>query len=146
MLATTQTQAKTLSKAFAPSTELTKPPLKASKKYLALVHTHSPKAKEIFGGTRSSDPQVGTKRRIDLDLYINREGLVSLWANVVNRLGHADLESALKRKRMAVSEVEVLGISVSTMSLLKLILMSVYSQNIRLHWLDCNSLLALSTS
>lgn len=68
----------------------------------------------MFGSTNSSNPQVGTKRRVELDLYVNRDGIVSLWANVVQRIRHAaDLENCLKRKKVALSEIEVLAVSVS---------------------------------
>lgn len=78
------------------------------------MHTCSPRAEELFGSTNSSGPQVGTKRRVELDLYVNRDGLVSLWANVVQRIRHAaDLENSLKRKKVGLSEIEVLAVSVS---------------------------------
>jgi hypothetical protein len=87
--------------------------MKSSKRYIALVHTYSPRAKELLGSTKSPGPQIGTKRRVELDLYVNRDG-VSLWANVVQRIRHAaDLENSLKRKKIALSEVEVLAVSVS---------------------------------
>lgn len=60
----------------------------------------------------ASGPQVGVRRRVDVDLYINRGGLVSLWADVVKRLRDAEIMNALERKKAALSEIEVLGVSV----------------------------------
>jgi hypothetical protein len=53
------------------------------------------------------------KRRIDLDLYINRGGLVSLWSDIAHQINPYDMTQALTRKKTTITDLEVLEVSVS---------------------------------
>jgi hypothetical protein len=57
--------------------------------------------------------QVGAKGSINVDLYINEDGLVSLWEETVKGLPQSDVQQKSKRRKSALTDVEVLGVSVS---------------------------------
>jgi hypothetical protein len=136
ILAPTTIQAKVLSKAYAHREIYNDKVGSAVKKYLALVHTKSLHAQQLpneddllafvsQGNGRAAGPlskvlremkgmlQVGAKGSINVDLYINEAGLVSLWEETVKGLPESDVQQKSKRRKSALTDVEVLGVSVS---------------------------------
>ncbi|CCA69513.1 hypothetical protein PIIN_03452 [Serendipita indica DSM 11827] len=116
VLATTAHEAKLLSQAFMHTELESKSPNLARKQYIALVHTL--RAKRLFGDTSNveravdiSEIKVGARQRLDVDLYINREGRVALWNSVLKRLKDSDVIKAQQRKRVAISDFEVLAVA-----------------------------------
>ncbi|PVG03248.1 pseudouridine synthase [Serendipita vermifera] len=131
VLATTSAQAKILSKAFSHSHLPESPSNSTVKQYLALVHTKSFQAQRIFGHSPQDiarkdpldephvdirkqyhvPPQVGVKRRINLSVYINSDGLISLWSDIEHEIAPSDMVQAQKRKKTMITDVEVLALS-----------------------------------
>jgi hypothetical protein len=137
ILATTATQAKILSKSYAHREALNDKVGPAVKRYLALVHTKSLHARQLRGecgslpftsqnnGTptitdihrktslqRNTTLQVGAKGSINVDLYINEDGFVSLWEAAIKGLPVSEVQQKSNRRRSALTDVEVLGVSV----------------------------------
>lgn len=79
------------------------------KQYVALAHLQNSRAFDTI--------RVGERHAIDADLYINRNGLVSLWSQVQPRLVHGYSDAIMSRRKISISHYEVLSTSVSLLIL-----------------------------
>lgn len=111
-MAPTATQAKILSNAYAHGGTLNDGTGPAIKRYLALVHTKSSRARELFHGGPDNVTRTGSKLRVKLELHIGEDGLVSPSSEAV--LSDFEAQKKLKRQKTAMTDLEVLGVSVSS--------------------------------
>ncbi|KAG8812322.1 hypothetical protein FRC17_002078 [Serendipita sp. 399] len=129
ILATTAVQAKALSRAFMHKESSDNIRRTAIKRYIALVYTGSPEIdrgvlNDLVRGAIKIDPSSNGLttpvetifsqtdiNRFRLDLHTNINGRVSLWKEISGDFTPLDIDHELRRKRVAISQVDILSSS-----------------------------------
>ncbi|KAG8828821.1 hypothetical protein FRC19_000209 [Serendipita sp. 401] len=128
VLATTAAQAKAFSRAFMHKESSEGHQSTVIKRYIALVYTGSPETNlDMLKDPRhnsaetspSSKPHIPIEtvaiqsklNRMKLDLYIGAGGRVSLWRDVSATLNPVDFDREISRRKVAISEFNILGLS-----------------------------------